>query len=68
MQIASDRFERRVVKARQIGGGMAERRTRLRRGQIAEVLADENLRADAERHGILQWAPTASMDGTGAFK
>ena len=54
VQIGGDHFRLRVVKPRQIGGDAAERLIRLLRFQIADVLADENIFADRQRHGIFQ--------------
>ena len=54
MQIVRDGHRRGLVHLQEVGDDAFERSHRLRRLQVADVLADEDLPAHAQRHGVFQ--------------
>ena len=54
MQIRRDAFWRHVVEFRQIRANPAERGVRLLGFQITDVLAEENIFADGQRHRVFE--------------
>ena len=54
MHVAGDSVDPRLVELRQIGRRSNESSVGLLRFQITDMLADKNVRADAERDSILQ--------------
>jgi hypothetical protein len=54
MEIAGDDLGLRIVKSREIGGGILERAKSLLRLEIADMLTNENVFANTERDRVLQ--------------
>ena len=63
MQVVSDENGRSVVEPREVGDHARERVHRLRRLEVADVLGEEDLAADAERDGGLHVRAHREDDG-----
>src|SRR5579871_988915 len=54
MEIAGDRLRLEAIESAEIGDGALERSARLERIEIADMLAEEDVLADGDRHCVLQ--------------